>query len=141
MSAIEASSVRVSTLADGTLRLVVDVEPRFAVDAFRLFGSPGVPMALAALKPATSEPKPETPKGGKIAQWLGMRCHDAHFQAWLYGRFPKQWTEAPGTTEAEWAASVVRAVCAVESRAELDNNPSAAEVFHRLIRIPYTEQA
>lgn len=126
-------------MADGTLRLVVDVEPRFAVDAFRLFGAPGVPMALAALKAA--EPQPEAPKGGALAQWVAMRCLDAHFQIWLHDRFPTQWDQAPGKSESELAASVVRAVCAVDSRAELDNNPSAADLFHRLIRKPYMEQA
>jgi hypothetical protein len=52
MSAIEATFVKVAgTLADGTLRLVVDVEPRNAQAAFALFNSPGTAMALAALVP------------------------------------------------------------------------------------------
>lgn len=52
---VEASSVRLSTLVDGTLRLVVEIEPAKAVDAFRLFREPGTPMALAALKPNTGD--------------------------------------------------------------------------------------
>jgi hypothetical protein len=52
MSVIEATFVKVAgTLADGTLRLVVDVEPRNAQAAFALFNSPGTAMALAALIP------------------------------------------------------------------------------------------
>jgi len=50
MTIIEASSVNVKTLADGTLRVSMDVEPRHAQAAFSLFGAPGTPMALAALK-------------------------------------------------------------------------------------------
>lgn len=37
---VEASSVTVKTMADGTLRLSVDIEPRYARVAFGLFGSP-----------------------------------------------------------------------------------------------------
>lgn len=48
---IEASSVKCSTLVDGTLRIVVSVEPDKALAAFTLFRSPGTAMALAALKP------------------------------------------------------------------------------------------
>lgn len=56
MSVIEATFVKVAgTLADGTLRLVVDVEPRNAQAAFALFNSPGTAMALAALKPQDAD--------------------------------------------------------------------------------------
>lgn len=48
---IEGATARVSTLADGTLRVTVDVEPRDAQNAFLLFGVPGTAVALAALKP------------------------------------------------------------------------------------------
>ena len=139
MSAIEASSVRVSTLADGTLRLSVDIEPMHAQAAFALFGKPGQPLALAALKPASSAPAPEQPKGGTLAQWVAMRCQEAAFQRWLQDTFPQQWQDAHGTKPVEWAASVVRAVCAVESRAELDSDKFAASRLHALIREPYNK--
>lgn len=139
MSAIEASSAGVRDMADGSLRITLEFEPRHARDAYALFGSRGTPVAVAALKPASG--KPEPPKGGTLAQWVAIRCSDAHFQAWLHARWPKQWDEAPGKTEAEWAASVVRAVCAIESRKELDNDPQAAARFHKLIRGPYSEAA
>lgn len=49
---IEGATARISTLVDGTLRVVVDIEPRDAQAAFRLFGTPGTAVALAALQPA-----------------------------------------------------------------------------------------
>jgi hypothetical protein len=52
---IEATSVAMKTLADGTLRIVVEVEPYRALDAFALFRAPGTVMALAAIK----QPKDE----------------------------------------------------------------------------------
>lgn len=139
MSAIEAASVGVRTMADGTLRLSLDIEPRHAQAAFALFGAPGTPMALAALKPASS--KPEAPKGGPLAQWVAMRCKEPHFLAWLYGQHKEQWATTEGESAEDVAANLVRALCGVESRAELDSNPDAAATLHKLIREPYKGQA
>ena len=143
MSVIEASSTACKTMADGTLRITVDVEPRHAQAAFTLVGSPGVPMALARLQaPAPEpapEPEPERLKGGMAAKWLAMRCADPDFQAWLYSAYRTAWAmnaSSKQTTE-QHAASVIRAVCSVESRAEIDNDPAANERFQRLIRGPW----
>lgn len=141
MSAIEASSVGVKTMADGTLRLSVDIEPMHAQAAFALFGKPGQPLALAALKPASSAPAPEQPKGGTLAQWAAVRCQDADFQAWLYSEYRAKWVETEGASPEVVAANVLRSVCGIESRAELDSDPEAAARFHRLIRKPYSEAA
>jgi hypothetical protein len=48
---IEATSVSMKTLVDGTLRLVVEIEPIHALAAFTLFRQPGTVIALAAIKP------------------------------------------------------------------------------------------
>jgi hypothetical protein len=113
MTAIEASSVRVSTLADGTLRLIVDIEPRHANEAFALFGAPGVSMALARLATATekkAQEQPEKPVGGALSKWLGTQCSDPKFQQWLEVGSEKQ------------AADYVRRLCEVSSRALIDHH-------------------
>ena len=127
-------------MADGTLRLSLDIEPRHAQAAFALFGAPGTPMALAALKVASGEPQPEAPKGGTLAQWVAMRCQESAFQRWLVTSFPFQAAHAVGDTDAKRAASIVRAVCGIESRKELDSDKFAATRLHALIREPYKEQ-
>jgi hypothetical protein len=38
-------------MADGSLRITVEFEPRFAKEAFALFGGRGSPLAVAAIKP------------------------------------------------------------------------------------------
>ena len=134
MTVIESSSSSARTMADGTLRLTVDIEPRHSQAAFALFGAPGTPMALAALKSAKAEP---APKGGQLAQWVAMRCGEAAFQRWLQDTFPQQWEAAHGDTPAKWAASTVRAVLGIESRKELDRAPEAAARFHAVIRKPF----
>lgn len=138
MSILEAAAVRCQTMADGTLRLVLDIEPRNAQAAFTLFGSPGTPVALAALRSlkVVSMEEEEKPKGGPLCQWVAMRCNEQEFQLWLSVHFPKIW---PGTTGKphERAAEVVRQVCEIESRAEIDNDEGAYERFHELIREPW----
>jgi hypothetical protein len=125
-------------MADGSLRITLEFEPRFARDAYALFGSRGTPVAVAALKPASS--KPEAPKGGPLAQWVAMRCQEPDFQVWIANRYPTEWSYAPGNSSEEVAAAVVRDVCGVDSRAELDSNPKAAARLHKQIREPYKEQ-
>ena len=128
MSAIESSSVKVSTLADGTLRLVVDIEPCHAQAAFAMFGAPGTAVALAALKPMHQvRAEQEKAKGGPLSQWLAIRCNEGHFQQWL------------GVRCTDDAATHVRDICEVESRAEIDSNPVAEQRFQKLIRGPYAK--
>ena len=49
LSAVLGATTTMKTLADGTFRISVDVEPRFAQQAFALFGAPGTPIALARI--------------------------------------------------------------------------------------------
>ena len=136
MSIIEASSVSIKTMADGTLRISVDVEPRHAQAAFALFGSPGTSMALAALR-SVPEPAPApqaAPKGGQLSHWVALRGEEQEFRDFLSEKF-----RVNVNTPAQ-AAECVRHVCEVQSRADLDNDPDAAERFHRLIRGPYSKR-
>jgi hypothetical protein len=140
MSVIPASSVRVTTMSDGTLRLSVDIEPRDAQAAFRLFGAPGTAIALAALRAGGKQAAPATaeePKGGTAAKWLGMRCAEPEFQAWLQQRHPLPWGRLSYATSAERAAHVVRLLCGVTSRAEIDHDEQAHRAFQAHIREPW----
>lgn len=131
---VPASSVMVRTMADGTLRVSVDIEPRHAQTAFVLFGAPGTPIALAALKVGTQidpEPEPEQahyhPKGGQLAKWAAMRCQDERFMKWMRVK------------NEQAAREEILLVCRIRSRAELDNNPEAAEMFDHHFRRPWAE--
>jgi hypothetical protein len=124
---IEAASVSVKTMADGTLRLSVDIEPRHAREAFGLFGSPGTPMALAALKPAAAVvDEPEKPKGGPLAKDAAIICGTHDFQ-----RFARHMGHAASE---DGASDLVRQYCGVDSRAYLDHLPDAARKFATLMR-------
>lgn len=129
MSAIEASSVKVSTMADGTLRIVCDIEPCHAQAAFALFGAPGTPMALAALKVghAAASDEEVKPKSGapKTAQDAALVCKNPEF--WRYARFK-------GYAETEdGAKQLIYTFCGIESRAELNDDPVCAQRFGQLM--------
>lgn len=140
MTAIQGATHTSRMLVDGTLAITVMVEPRHAQDAFRLLCVPGTAVAMAALKDAPTPepaPQPEKPKGGERAKWVAMRCPEPEFQKWLAARYPTQFGYSTAGTIAQQIASTVRAVCSIESRAELDNDPLAIERFERLIRRPW----
>ena len=126
-------------MADGTLRISFDIEPSNAQDAFRLFAAPGTPAAIAALQVGYAAIQPdisktettEKPKGGPLSKLAGMWCNDPEFWEWLETDPDNACHSAHG------AAHCLYAICEIESRAELDHDPIAAEKFHRLIRGPY----
>lgn len=124
---IEASTVSVKTMADDTLRLTIDIEPRHAQAAFQMFGARGLPCVVARLQDAPQEPEPERPKakGGPLAKLAGTLCNNPQFIKWL------------GATDADGAAEFVRIECGIDSRAELDDSPTAARIFHEAIRVPF----
>jgi hypothetical protein len=141
MTALEASSVRVRTMADGTLRAELDFEPRFAAIAFKLLGSPGQAVAVAALKTKPQQQADDKPKGGAWAQWLGVRCSEEPFRRWLAAEHEETWRdvylEAPAVGPVQIAAETVRRVCEVDSRALIDNDAGANERFQARIRGPW----
>lgn len=142
MSAIEASSAGVKDMADGSLRITVEFEPRFAKDAYALFGARGTPLAIAALQVGYAQVSEvtevtEKPKGGPLAKLAGMWCNDPEFWKWINST-PHNGTSWPchGVYEAK---ELILALCDIGSRAELDSDHEAAEKFHRLIRGPYSK--
>lgn len=137
---ILASTVTVKTMADDTLRLTIDIEPRHAQEAFALFGQRGMPCVIARLtqEAATAAQQAETvagnaevpaadekPKGGDLARLAGMLCANPDFLDWL------------GVTDAKDAKEFICTECGVTSRVYLDHNEAAAQAFHRNVRLPF----
>lgn len=143
--AIEAASASLQTMAGGNLRLFVDIEPRHAGAAFEHFGDQGASVALAALKTASQREREqrqrmETRGGGKAAlaaQW----CNDQQFWKWMIRTFTGDWQRivdaTPGLPASEAAANLIRALCGIQSRAELDHSAEAWGRFNERIRVPF----
>lgn len=142
MSALEAASAGVKDMADGSLRITIEFDPRFAKEAFALFGARGTPLAIAALKVGYAaadsqvtfkKEDGEKPKGGALAKLAGMWCNDPLFWEWLE-------TDPLNCAHSSTGATLcLYDICGIKSRVELDNDPQAAEMFHRLIRGPYSK--
>jgi hypothetical protein len=145
---IAAAAMRCKTMADGSLRIEVEVEPKDAQTAFAMFGRPGASVAMAALKDGydakDDEPEVEPVKGGPLAKLAGQWCEAPEFQEWLKRSFPYTWAEVadefPVFAANSLAAEVVRRHCGVESRAHLDHDKRAADIFHSAIRVPFSGQ-
>ena len=116
-------------MADGTLRITIDVSPIHARDAFGLFGAPDVPMVLGRLvmdherKPEPAEP--QEMKGGPLAKLAGMWCNDNYFREWVAARSELEPEE------------FIKTACSINRKRELDHSSKSAEAFHEYIRKPY----
>lgn len=144
MDAIEAVSRTVKTMSDGTLRLTVDISPIHAQDAFKLFGSPDVPMALARLtieaskERAQAEMVEDKPKGGFLSQWLAMRCNEPEFWEFVNSVFNLGFFNLQAEDSRSCDISV-KHILEIDSKADLDHDKEAEARFHELIRIPYAK--
>lgn len=129
MTAISGTRRQMKEMADGTIRVMIDIDPIHRPAFLELFSAIDMPVALAPLV-ANFEQRneEEKPKGGALAKLAGILCKDPMFLA-FYG-FDDE-------ADAEYH---VRFVCGIESRAELDHNTEAAATFHRKFRIPFTER-
>lgn len=138
--AISGTRRAMKELVDGTIRVQVDIDPECRAAFLTLFPEIDTRVAIAPLR---SEAKAQPPKGGELARLAGMLCADAPFQAWIQQNVSvhdlPSVTESMGVDNAELAAMIVRNVCGVESRAELDSDVRAAEIFRERIYNPFNE--
>ena len=158
--AISATRRQARELVDGTIEIRIHIDPRFKGDFYRLFPDIDMPIALAPLKPEFEKntagssdnkiagidfgdvlgsiPAPVTKlKGGPRSKEAGKMCENTQFRAFLKQEYNEIWTYLPSTgiTEPhEIAAQIVRTLCEVESRAELDHHESAWRRFQDLMR-------
>lgn len=153
-SVIAAAAMRLRTMADGSLRIEVEVEPRDAQAAFAMFGRRGAPMALAALQPGYAavpdEPAQKKPRGGELSKLAGRWCREPAFAQFIrpvydraMGGDGSDWGDVSAADcggMAGYARHCILVLCEIGSRAELDHDAEAAAKFNRIIRAPYMAQ-
>jgi hypothetical protein len=129
MTAISGTRRAMKEMADGTIRVQVDIDPACRGDFLKLFPSIDMPVALAPLV-ANFEQQPKEPeqKGGELAKLAGIFCQQPEF-----------WEFCGGLGSAEAARDWILQICDIKSRRELDHNVVAAHIFHQHIRKPYVE--
>lgn len=133
LTAIAGTRRTFKELVDGTIRVQIDIDPRFKDEFLERFREIDMPVALAPLVAdfERREPQPEPDKGGALCKLAGMWCRDEEFRRWLASLH-----EGEMFTE-EDAAEWIRLECDVESRSHLDHDAQAAERFQRSVRLPY----
>ena len=146
MSAIEAVTAGIKDLADGTLRVSFDIEPRYAQEAYALFGSRGACVAIAALTQqattaiAQAEAIQKAPPLTGLALLAVQWCKEPKFWEWL-----TQLNEVSGFLTKVTFITELRAKqwilfkCGIDSRKELNTNAESAEKFNYWFREPYME--
>jgi hypothetical protein len=136
-----ASGMR--TMADLSPRLTLDGSPSDLTAVSQIVGMRGVSIAVMAYKEGADTPvapEPEPAKGGLCAKWLGMRCGDANFQVWLFETHGDLMMMLPdGIDSKEGVEVMVRFLCCVQSRAEIDNSDRAQQLFQSRIRGPWAK--
>lgn len=112
-------------------QVVIEIPAERAAEFVKLFGVPlpgqEQPVAVALIRPQAKEAEPDKPKKHwnemLYSQRAGIRCGDTKFKLWLSTRYPNATCDA---------AELVRKICGVNSRADLNENHEAAEKFDKL---------
>lgn len=129
-TAISGTRRQYKEMADGTLRVQIDIDPQYKQQFLELFPQIDMPVALAPLRADFEQPKEEEkPKGGPLSKSAAQMCENLNFEDFLLRKF---YPNGGSTTES--AADLLRRHCQITSRAELDHNPQAAKRFHELMR-------
>lgn len=138
--ALSAAVAGLRVLADGTVRLTIDVEPKDRVAAMQLFGAPGQPVGLAALQvghaAASDKPATSTYRDlGPICREAIDLCRNERFQAFATTNRGKR-LDVIGDVES-FCKDFITNTCMVESRQELDTADGARELFIAHVRKPF----
>lgn len=130
MTAISGTRRQMKEMADGTIRVMIDIDPIHRRSFLEIFPAIDMPVALAPLVADFEhlQKEEEPAKGGALAKLAGMLCKNPEFIDFF---------NLDDEAEAE---NTVRIVCGIKSRAELDHNIDAASTFHREFRIPFAER-
>lgn len=136
MSAIQATSAGVRDMADGSLRITLEFDPRYAKEAYALFGARGTSCAVAALTQAASKQAAQretmqSEKPGQLCVMACTFCADPMFWEFAQERF-----HSLCENEVD-AKNFIIDACVIKSRKELDTNQEASRIFLREFREPF----
>lgn len=144
MSAIAGTRRSMKELADGTIRVQIDIDPIYRAQFFEIFSQIDMPVAITPLVAEFEQKKfvqeqeadiqivDKKPLGGPLAKWAGILCNDPLFWEWMdkeMGFIAKNETRA---------AEIIRAYCDITSRSELDHNKEAGNIFRDSFMQPFS---
>src|SRR5687768_13138450 len=84
MSAISGTLRTYSLLRDSTLRIVIDIDPRFKADFHQMFKDNDIPVAIAPLALDFERIEEKKSAGaGPLCRLAGIWCKEENFHRWL----------------------------------------------------------
>lgn len=90
-------------------------------------------------QPIPAPGQEEHKAGGPLCKLAAIWCQDSEFQDWLLEQHPETVPDMAMTDKTAYVAQMVREICGVRSRRDLDHDPEAGQLFHDLIRRPFME--
>ena len=136
----------IKELVDGTIRVQIDIDPRFRKAFFDLFPDIDAPVAIAPLVDdfeagkAAPEPVEHAHRTqGALCQLAVRWCRDPEFLAWAGFNWPHSDDPVCRPLTQEEARALILTVCKVGSRKELDTVPTAGATFQEQFRGPFME--
>jgi hypothetical protein len=145
LGAFPATFQRFSMLADGTIRAVIDIEPKDRVTALAVLDSPGVCLGIARLtnqaavehdrsrmaeEPADPLPAHRLPT--PLSSRVAMTCGERSFASFLRASDPEGYGAVERSVCADPVVQYVRDLCGVNSRSEIKPGTPAAERWDSL---------
>ena len=136
MDAITGTRRQMKEMADGTIRVTVDIDMQFK-DVFLTNFPIYTPIAIVRM---TQEASARQMRTNIVTQenrmnglgLLAVRwCKETMFWEWLEDEFGED------IDSEESASDAIKAICHIETRKELNTNVPAADFFNKHIRIPY----
>lgn len=146
-AAFPATFQRFSMLADGTIRAVIDIDPRDRITALAVLDSPGVPLGVARITDAAAvaqdrkkqEAAEKKPLG--VASKVALRCQDPDFAEFLRtdpSGFAMEWTRAArqigGGDGKAIAETLVKRWCGVERKRDIADDENALRLWQEIDR-------
>jgi len=130
MPVLQATRRAMKELVDGTLRVQIDIEPKFKQRFMELFGQIDMPLAVAPLGGLVqcSERESGWSKLGPLAQSAIQLCKEPKFQTYV-----GEMEGVDAQQSEDSCAAYIKTYCRVGSRRDLDTADGARERFGSLM--------
>lgn len=130
---VDLKFIKTRKVAQVHIEIAIEEAAKFVA----AFGAPnpasGIPIAMARIDPnAKPTDGHRLLKGGKLAQRAGILCNEKGFQLFIAQHAHGMDGKPHEPVSAEDAATYIRALCVLNSRADLDHNHGAAAKFKDL---------
>lgn len=137
-----------SVSARGGAKIVLALSDEDDLEHFKLLtlkdGKKAGQILMAAFQAVEEAPDGTQPAAagfrcGPLCRLAIQLCNSGDFQQWLALFFTDSWNRYGDIEPSARAKQFILDECGISSRKELDTNRSAADWFHRYIRLPFID--